>query len=173
MTIKNRFSMRRKILSELSRAHTSITIEHGYLTDATIIRRLRAINRKGVQVSVILPDCSDGVYHANMHSIHKLLRPSIIPHRHKNTIEIFLYPGMIHAKVILIDESVAIIGSANLTYASFDFLHETNAIFRGSDGVVKDLGVQLQKDIGSSTKITEKNIPSYSRLMAWFQAIFI
>lgn len=80
---------------------------------------------------------------------------------------------MIHAKVILIDESVAIIGSANLTYGSFDLLHETNAIFREKTSVVRDLAVQLEQDIIRSKKITLDTIPSYRRVFAWFQRIFI
>ena len=139
MTIKNKHAMRKRVLSELSGATTSIIIEHGYITDATIIRRLRKISRSGIPVQVILPYRSDGVRHANMHSIYKLLKISKVHHKQKNTIQVYLYPGMIHAKVILIDNSVAIIGSANLTYGSFDFLQETNVIFREKSQVVEDL----------------------------------
>ena len=77
-TIKNRLSIRKGILAELSRATSFITIEHGYLTDRTIIRKLRRMSCNGIKVQVIIPDCSDGVRHANMASIHKLLKPSII-----------------------------------------------------------------------------------------------
>ncbi len=38
MTIKERYAIRKRILRELSRAKRSIIIEHGYLTDASIIR---------------------------------------------------------------------------------------------------------------------------------------
>ncbi len=38
MTIKKRYAMRKSIMRELSRAKKSIIIEHGCLTDATIIR---------------------------------------------------------------------------------------------------------------------------------------
>ncbi len=173
MTIKNQFAMRKYILRELSQAKKSIAIEHGYLTDALVIRRLRRLSRKGIQVNVILPNTSDGVWHANMHSIHKLLKPSIIHTSWENTIRVFIYPWMVHAKVILIDESVAIIGSANLTYGSFDFLHETNAIFRGNDAVISSLSVQIQKDISISRQVEFTTIPSYFRWLAWIQSIFI
>lgn len=171
-TIKNRLAMRKKILRELRKAATSIIVEHGYLTDATIIRKLRQMSRKWIQVRVILPDCSDGVWHANMHSIHKLLKPTLIRHR-KTSMEVFLYPRMIHAKVILIDHSLAVIGSANLTYGSFDFFHETNVIFRGREWVVNDLAIQLSKDIVLSRRITFETIPVYNRWLAWIERIFI
>lgn len=80
---------------------------------------------------------------------------------------------MIHAKVIIIDESTAIIGSANLTYGSFDILRETNAIFRHKDGVVKELLSQIQKDLTHCEKVTLQNIPPYSHWLSWLQQIFI
>ena len=81
---------------------------------------------------------------------------------------------MIHAKVTLIDVSVAIIGSANFTRGSFDILHETNAIFRGDESeVVRSLVVQLDQDINLSRQITLETIPPYLRFLAWFQSLFI
>ena len=80
---------------------------------------------------------------------------------------------MIHAKVILIDRSIAIIGSANLTYGSFDFLQETNVIFRKKSPVVTDLRMQLEKDITLSDLITFETIPTYNKFLAWFQRFFI
>ena len=59
MTIKDRFAMRNRILGELSSSKKMITIEHGYLTDALIIRRLRKLSRRGIVIRVIFPDCSD------------------------------------------------------------------------------------------------------------------
>ena len=173
MTIKQRFAMRRRILRELSHAKKSIIVEHGYLTDATIIRRLRQLSRRGIAVRVILPDYSEGVWHANMHSIYRLLRPSLIAHHNTENISVYLYPGMIHAKVTLIDASVAIIGSANFTRGSFDILHETNAIFRGESEVVRSLVVQLDQDIALSRLVTLDMIPPYLRFLAWFQSLFI
>lgn len=80
MTIKNRHDVRKDILAELSNAKDSVIIEHGYLTDKIIIKQLRRISRKGIAVRVILPDRSDGVWHANMYSAYKLMRPSVIRH---------------------------------------------------------------------------------------------
>ena len=108
-----------------------------------------------------------------MHSVYKLLKPSNLAYRTPSDIQIFLYPGMIHAKVILIDSSVAIIGSANLTYGSFDIFHETNVIFRQERGVIDMLSSQLEKDIGQSTQLSFATIPSYSRTLAFFERIFI
>ncbi len=170
--IKDKHFIRREILTELSRAKKSVFVEHGYITDPTIIRRLRQISRRGVQVKIIIPDRSDGVYHANMQSIYKLLHPSLI-HPEPSTLSVYLYRWHIHAKVIVIDGHTAILGSANLTYGSFDLLSETNAIFRGVDWVVHDLLAQIQVDLTHCQKITLNTLPPYKKWMAWIQKIFI
>lgn len=125
-------------------------------------------------MKVIIPDRSDGVYHANMYSIYQLLRPSLLHSKKPNTkLSVHLYPGHIHAKVIVIDRCTAILGSANLTYGSFDLLSETNAIFRQTDGVVRDLITQMEEDLTYCTKLSLDTIPPYKKWMAWIQKIFI
>ncbi|EKE28819.1 MAG: hypothetical protein ACD_3C00006G0001 [uncultured bacterium (gcode 4)] len=172
MNIKSNQLIRKELIREFYRARKNIIIEHWYLTDNIIIRKLKKISQKWVKVQIIMPDESDGVYHANMHSIYKLLKPSLINKREQD-MEIYLYKGMIHAKVILIDEYTTIIGSANLTNWSFDILNETNAVFRQKNGITKDLLKQLRLDIKNCTRITLWNIPKYNRWIAWLQKIFI
>jgi cardiolipin synthase A/B len=173
MNMKDKHITRREILTELSRAKKSVIVEHGYITDSAVIRRLRQISRKGIRVKIIIPDRSDGVWHANMHSIYKLLRPNLLIKEENKNLSVYLYKGRIHAKVIVIDRKVAILGSANLTYGSFDLLSETNAIFRQTDGVVYDLVEQLEKDFAYCTKVTLESIPPYKKWLAWIQKIFI
>jgi cardiolipin synthase len=173
LDIKNRRRIKRQILKELSQARRSIIVEHAYITDSAIIRRLRQVSRKGVAVRVIMPDRSDGFYHANMRSIHKLLKPTPFTRKKSKKLKVFLYRGMIHAKVILIDEITAILGSANLTHGSFNLLSETSAIFRQKNGISKHLLKQLEKDLRYCSPITLDNLPPYRRWWAWVQKIFI
>lgn len=173
MSIKNKHSIRKEILKELGNAKKSIIIEHWYITDYLVIKKLRKISRRWVKIKIILPDSSDGFWHSNMHSIYRLLKPSLLIYKEDSNIEVFLYKWMIHAKVIAIDEKIAIIWSANLTHWSFDILRETNATFRQKDWVVKDLVNQLEIDLKFCNKITLENIPKYNKVFARIQKIFI
>lgn len=173
MNIKNNQSMRKEILRELDSAKSSIIIEHWYFTDNAIIRRLKQISRKWIKIQVIFPIFCDWFYDANMHSIYKLLKPSIIKSTRKMNIEVYLYNWLIHSKVILIDELTSIIWSANLTNWSFDLLRETNAVFRQNSWITLELLEQLNNDINQCTRITRETIPKYSRWLAWIQKIFI
>ncbi|MCK9272706.1 phosphatidylserine/phosphatidylglycerophosphate/cardiolipin synthase family protein [Candidatus Gracilibacteria bacterium] len=172
-SIRNKRTLRSEILIQLYKAKKSIIIEHGYITDNLTIRKLRKISQKGINIKIILPNVSDGVYHANMHSIYKILKPTLLTHKITPNIEVYLYKGMIHAKVMVIDDEVSIIGSANLTNGSFDILKETNAIFRQKDGVTKELLTQLNLDLKNCEKITLENIPKYNKFLAKIQKFFI
>jgi phosphatidylserine/phosphatidylglycerophosphate/cardiolipin synthase-like enzyme len=68
---------------------------------------------------------------------------------------------------------VAILGSANLTYGSFDLLNETNAIFRQNDWVVAELRTQLCEDLTHCRSVTLDTIPPHNRYLAWIQKILI
>lgn len=104
--------------------------------------------------------------------ISRKILSQIVPIPEEN-LQVFLYRGMIHAKAILIDDSVAILGSANLTYGSFDFLNETNAIFRQTDGVVAELREQLREDMSYCYQVTLTTLPPHNRYLAWIQKILI
>jgi cardiolipin synthase A/B len=173
MTLKSRHKMRLQILEELGAARKSIIIEQGTITDKTVIKHLRKISRKWVHITIIVPSKSVWTSHANMRSLHMLLEPSLIDPVETSNIEVYLYPKKLHAKAILIDDSTAIIWSANLTYGSFDFLHETSVIFRDASLVARDLSSQLWKDREISRKVTYATLPSFRRVLAWLQMIFI
>lgn len=173
LNVRDRRRVKKVILRELSRARTSVVLEHGYITDEAIIHKLRQISRRGVEVQVILPDRSDGFFHANMHSIYRLLKPSVLPHRGKMNLKVFLYRGMIHGKTLLIDDETTIIGSANLTSISFELMQETNGVFRDPEGLSREMGLQLSKDMQYCHEVTFKTIPPYNRLRAFLERLAI
>jgi len=173
MSIKNKHTIRTEIIKELKKAKKSIIIEHWYITDYLVIKKLRKISRKWIDIKIILPSYSDWFWNSNMHSIYRLLKPSALTHKIDSNIQVYLYNWMIHAKVIVIDKKIAIIWSANLTHWSFDILKETNAIFRQKDWIVKELITQINKDLKNCKMINLENIPKYNKWVALIQRIFI
>ena len=63
---------------------------------------------------------------------------------------------VLHSKVIMIDESFASIGTANMDYRSFDLNHEVNTYLYDSD-LVETLLDQFEEDKLVSIKITLEN----------------
>lgn len=151
------------LMGLLEGAHTSIVVEHGYLSDAGIVAALGGALRRGVRVTVILPASSDFHYYANMSSVGRLLSEG-----RGRMLRAFLFRGRIHGKVILVDHVIAFLGSANLLPSSLDDMGEVNVLVRGKHRFLWKLRETLREDILRSHALTA--LPPLlwlTRWMAW------
>lgn len=116
------------LLEAISTAKTQILITSPYfipgesLMDALIIAA-----ESGVDVQLLVPGKSDsGLVDAAARSYYTELL--------KHGVDILLYKkGFVHAKTMVIDERLAIVGSANMDYRSFDLNFEINACVYGGE----------------------------------------
>lgn len=139
----NRKDIRPVLRSILEGARESIVVEHAYLDDRETLELLAAKSRAGVRVTIILWRDADHHYHVNMQSAGYLLKEGDPAH-----LRVVLYPRMVHAKIILVDRSVAFIGSANLIPSSLDQMGEVNVLVRGKHkSAVRKLRDVLRRDL--------------------------
>ena len=111
------------------------------LMDALIIASL-----SGVNVKLLVPGISDSrfVNAAARSYYNELLNAGV---------EIYLYKkGFIHAKTIVADDSIAMIGTANMDLRSFDLNFEVNAIVYDAD-TAKELKNIFYSDLNDAEKI--------------------
>ncbi|MGZ5042497.1 MAG: cardiolipin synthase [Usitatibacter sp.] len=111
-------------LAALSTARTRVLIETPYLIpDEPLEAALRIAELRGVDVQVIIPRHGDSrLVSAASHTYCESLS--------KAGIKVFQYgPPMLHAKTMVIDDTVAIIGTANLDNRSFRLNFEVAAAF--------------------------------------------
>jgi cardiolipin synthase len=93
-----------------------------FVPDETLARALDLAARRGVEVRLVVPA------HSN-HLMADLARGSYLRQVHNAGGRVLLFePGMVHAKVVLIDDSLAVIGSANMDMRSL-FLNYEVALF--------------------------------------------
>ena len=93
-----------------------------FVPDETLVRALELAARRGVDVRLIIPD------HSN-HLAADLARGSYLHQVHDAGGQVFRFvPVMIHAKLVLIDDDLAVIGSANMDLRSL-FLNFEVALF--------------------------------------------
>ena len=137
------------LLEAISAAKKSIYITSPYfipgesLMDALII----AI-QSGLDVKILVPGISDSkmVNAAANAYFTELLQYGA---------EIYQYnKGFVHAKTMVIDDDLAIIGSANMDYRSFDLNFEVNALVY-SKQIAKQLKDAFENDLRGSEKIDE------------------
>jgi cardiolipin synthase A/B len=132
----------------IASASETVTVLNPYfIPGPRVIRSLLRAARRGVRVRLVLPSVSD------VPLVRIVSRGYFLPLLREG-IEIYEREGaFLHAKVMLIDDCWAILGSANLDYRSFHRNYELNVIV---DSV--DFGAQLAKmvegDLAHSRRLT-------------------
>lgn len=144
--------IRTALIETIDRAATSIIVENAYFSDDPIIRALLRAAGRGVDVTLILPQTPDTHGAANKVTVNRLLG-----HDPGHKVRIYLYPRMSHAKVALIDDTIAVVGSANLTPRSMLTSREIVLFVHGreQDPFIYRLGEQLASDAAAGTRVTE------------------
>ncbi len=132
----------------ITMAKKSIMIQTPYfIPDASLLDALRIACLSGKDVKIMIPDKPDHmfVYWATMSNIGELL---------KTGAKVYIYEkGFIHAKMIIIDEEVASVGTANIDVRSFRLNFEVNA-FIYNCGVSKQLAQSFTDDIEHCHRLT-------------------
>ena len=131
-------------LAALSVARTRAWIETPYLIpDEPLEAALRVAQLRGVDVQVIVPKLGDSrLVTAASHTYCESLA--------KAGIVIFEYgPPMLHAKTIVVDDSVAMVGTANLDNRSFRLNFEIAAAFYDA-AIIAKLARRFEEDRAAS-----------------------
>jgi cardiolipin synthase len=106
------------------RAHTSIAIATPYFVpDESLLQALCLAARRGVQVRLLLPAKSN-------HRLADLARGRALQQISAAGGQIHLYPSMLHAKLVIIDDEWLLLGSANFDSRSLFLNYELMIAFR-------------------------------------------
>ena len=154
----------------ICQAKKSIYIETPYfIPDESILRALKSAALSGVDVRIIFPKIAD-------HKIVNIASYSYFDDILKSGGRVYLYEkGFIHSKVIIIDNSIASTGSANMDLRSFMLNFEINAFIY--DRKVIDLmkedffedmknSKEINKDEFKNRSIIQKSKESVARLFS-------
>ena len=154
----------------ICQAKKSIYIETPYfIPDESILRALKSAALSGVDVRIIFPKIAD-------HKIVNVASYSYFDDILKSGGRVYLYnKGFIHSKVIIIDNSIASTGSANMDLRSFMLNFEINAFIY--DRKVIDLmkedffedmknSEEINKDKFKDRSIVQKSKESVARLFS-------
>lgn len=122
--------LRERLMRELAAAADSIDLVTPYfIPDEELLRLLERKARTGVRVRLVTPRRSD-------HPITDLARRSALRRLHAAGGEVLLHgPGILHAKVAVVDGARAMVGSANLDMRSLFLNYEVAAWIEGGAAV--------------------------------------
>ena len=146
------------MISMLNSAQRKVTITTPYyVPDVALDVAVRAAGRRGVDVTLIVPErndsvvvgaTSEGFYYGLLSAGVRIMR---------------FTPGLLHAKIMTVDDRVAMVGSANLDRRSFELNYEVNlAVFDRS--FVADLNRRQATYIDRSIEISLDEVRNWSVL---------
>lgn len=132
----------------IASAKQSIYIQTPYfIPDNSILDALRIAVLSGVEVNIMVPNKPDHmfVYWATMSYIGELLKAGA---------KVYIYDnGFIHAKMIVVDQEAASVGTANIDVRSFRLNFEVNAFIYDCTTAKRLIDI-FKKDIDKSRRLT-------------------
>jgi len=140
-------SFERRYRKLIRNAKKEILIETPYFVPSVGIRRaLRRALSCGVKVKLILPRKSD-VW------IVDKVRNRYLGLLHKAGVKINYFPGVLHSKLLVVDDSFFLFGSSNLDYQSFLHQYEINLLGRDPE-LIEKLKKHFKKNLGCSSRFS-------------------
>lgn len=135
-------------LAAVTHAQQRIWITQAYFSPPTELRKaLFAAVKRGVDVRVLLPGFTDSsvVFYASRADYDKFLRHGVRLYEKTD--------ALLHAKSVVIDDAVTMIGSANLDYRSFLHNNEVTALIIGNSTAQRMQDV-FKTDIADAYELT-------------------
>ncbi len=139
-------AIREMLLLAIARTEHRLWITTPYLVpDPGTIAALRTAAYRGVDVRITVPA------HSDVWLVRRAAR-AFYPELLAAGIRIFEYEGMTHAKAVLFDEALCLVGSANMDNRSFRLNFEASC-FLASDALTAHLAARYERDLLQSREV--------------------
>jgi cardiolipin synthase len=137
-----------------------------FVPSEAVIAALVAAAKSGVEVRVMMPSKPDHpfVYWASLFNAGEVLQSGVRIHQFKKE-------GFIHAKVLVMDDAVASIGSANFDRRSFELNFETNAVVYDKEFAQKVKSAYIDDIAHWCTELTLEEYQKRSRGVKFKESI--
>ncbi|TRZ75412.1 MAG: phosphatidylserine/phosphatidylglycerophosphate/cardiolipin synthase family protein [Bacteroidetes bacterium] len=159
--------MKKKYVQLLRNAQSSVIIETPYFLPGFLLRKaLVDAAKRGVDVNVIMPK------HSDVRMI-DILRNRYLGMLSKNNVKMmFFIPHNLHAKLMVIDNRVFSITSANFDYRSFRYQYEIALIGKEPE-VLRQLQEHLKETLNNSEAFDYETWTDRPLIEKIFEAILI
>ena len=153
------------ILQAISLASKEILITSPYfIPNDSLLDALRIASMGGLKIKILVPMKSDSVFvdYAVRSYYSELLSAGI---------EIYQYTkGFVHAKTMVCDAKIAMVGTANMDIRSFDLNFEVNAIIYDQE-LATELQTVFYEDLKNSTKLDPEVLKNQSILKNFLEKL--
>lgn len=149
----------------INSAKKSIYIQTPYLIpDKPVLEALQIASASGVEVNVMLPNMPDKffVYAVTFSFIQQMLDYGV---------NVYLYKGFLHSKMMVIDENLVTLGSTNFDIRSFSLHFEVNAFIYNEKTAIECSKI-FKKDLENCELMTLEKYNSRSIFKKVSESIF-
>lgn len=133
-----------------------------FIPDVVMRSALQLAVLRGVEVRILVPKTTDNF-------LNQLSTFANVKRLSDSGIKFYFYaPGFMHQKILLIDDAISFVGTANFSNRSFRLNFEINVLVSDA-GFAARVETMLLKDFGNSYQVTKKMIesaPVYFRLLS-------
>jgi cardiolipin synthase len=135
------------LMQIIATARKSICITSPYFIPGDSLMDALIISAKsGIDIKILVPGISDSKM---VNAVARSYYTELLRHG----VRIFTYQkGFVHAKTMIIDHDLAVVGTANMDYRSFDLNFEVNAMLY-SEEITRQLQKAFDVDLTHSTEI--------------------
>lgn len=158
------FEIKAEFLRLMDQARESLVIEMAYIGDPDISDKIVEASKRGVEVTMLFSREANIGNDINYHAMYDLCR--------RAEIEAYLTPKMIHSKLMLVDEKIVMMGSANFSVFSMQKAEELNVVIRDQPELVARFRETLQARKAASEKVEDaKAFSRYNHFIACLQQL--
>lgn len=160
----NDFSIHKVYFTAITQAVRRVWLTTPYLVpDDMLLTALVTASLRGVDVRLLVPHRSDS-------RLVDLAARSYYPELLAGKVRVFEYqPRFIHAKTLVIDDDISLVGTANLDVRSFRLNFEVAALMFGRP-VNQTLAAAYETDLAEASEVTPEQLASYSSMQRFGQA---
>lgn len=149
----------------ITNAKNRVFIQSPYFVpDESFISAIRIALASGVKVGIMIPSKPDhrSVFYVSLSYLKELMEEGV---------DVYLYKGFLHSKVLLVDDDKISIGTCNTDNRSFGLNFEDTVVMY-SKKINQNYYTNIEDDIAHSQKIDEKYFKRKRWYTKFLQAIF-
>lgn len=159
-----RFEIKDRFLELMEQAKTSLYIEMAYIGDTDISAGISAAAARGVEVTMLFSREANVGNDINYKSMHELYRST--------PMKAYLADRMIHSKLMMVDESIVIMGSANFSVFSMQKAEELNVVIQDDAELLGNFRKTIAHRILAAHEVRSADeFSTYNKPIAYLQQL--
>ncbi len=159
-----RFEIKERFLELMRQAKTSLYIEMAYIGDPEISAGIAAAAARGVEVTMLFSREANVGNDINYKSMHELYLST--------PMKVYLADRMIHSKLMMIDDSTVIMGSANFSVFSMQKAEELNVLIQQDEALMKQFRKTIAHRIAAASEVgSADEFAAYNKRIAYLQQL--